>query len=557
MKTMNNITEILDKDKNVSTQQSVTKLAIQAAVHAAGKVTAESTSLISYQANNHVLVIGNDERINTVISRLSTTITLTVLVNDVGAGFDIKSLPENISSAYGILSNLSGHLGEFVAEVKVKDKIVNLAKTFHPDTVSFDMAIDLSARPYFTTSLLPFGYYSPRNDKELSEALDTIPEMTGEFEKPKFFEYNSAICAHSNSSLIACQRCIEACPANAIKSIKDMVEVDPYLCQGGGTCATVCPSGAMQYVYPRLQDTLEKLRAMLKAFYSADGVNAAIAFYGDLESPVADAAIAADFIPFKVEESASVGMDVWLSALAYGAKEVLILTHEDAPKESIDAIDTQLKYARGILAGMGFDGAVLHRKTIGENKQLSSKINSDSYSLVKSGAFIALNDKRKAIRMAVDHLYSFSPKPQNIAALPVGSPFGEIQVNKENCTLCMACVSVCPASALADGDDLPQLRFFESNCVQCGLCSKACPEMALTLLPQYNYEDAMKRTQRLLHEEEPFCCTACGKPFATHSAIQNITAKLSGHSMFQTAESINRLKMCEDCRVRDMFSKEM
>ena len=32
--------------------------------------------------------------------------------------------------------------------------------------------------------------------------------------------------------------------------------------------------------------------------------------------------------------------------------------------------------------------------------------------------------------------------------------------------------------------------------------------------------------------------------------------KLAGHWMFQTEESRRRLLMCEDCRVRDMFSGE-
>lgn len=170
---------------------------------------------------------------------------------------------------------------------------------------------------------------------------------------------------------------------------------------------------------------------------------------------------------------------------------------------------------------------------------------------------MALNDKRSALRMAVDHLYLFAPKPNDIISLPAGAPFGEVQVNKERCTLCMACVSVCPAKALGDGTDLPQLKFSEENCVQCGLCSSACPETTLTLVSQYNFDPQLKRNQKILHEDEPFCCTKCAKPFATHAVIDNIIGKLSGHSMFQSDEAINRLKMCEDCRVIDMFSGEM
>ncbi|MFW2372057.1 MAG: 4Fe-4S binding protein, partial [Gammaproteobacteria bacterium] len=362
---------------------------------------------------------------------------------------------------------------------------------------------------------------------------------------------------HGNSGLQACRRCLDACPADAIISIKDAIKVDPYKCQGGGVCATVCPSGAIQYVYPRLQDILAKLRAMLKAYYQAGGKQAAIVFYGEAESSLMEQASLAGAIPFQLEETASVGMEVWLSAFAYGAREVVLLSHVNAVSESIDAIDSQMSYAHAIMAGMGFDQGCLSRQSISDASLPQAYHRSDSFSVVKPSTYMALNDKRSALHAAVHHLYQCAPASQEIVDLPAGAPFGEVQVNKNNCTLCMACVSVCPASALADGDDLPQLRFTEANCVQCGLCSRACPESALSLVPRYNYVGTVKRSQRILHEEQPFCCTSCGKAFATQSVIDSITAKLSQHPMFQTEVAINRLTMCDDCRVRDMFSSEL
>ena len=554
---MKNSTETVLESVTTEPLTSDNEVAIKAAIDASRTLTAESTSLVSYHSRNHVLVLGNDQRVSHVVNQLAETMLLTVLINNTADKFDIKSLPENVDSGYGNLSRLSGHLGEFVAELQVKEKVVNLAKVHQPQRDAFDMVIDLSDKPFFTNSLLPFGYFSPKNDLELEEVIRSIPDMIGEFEKPKFFEYNPDICAHGNSGLQACRRCIDVCPADAITSIKDAIEVDPYLCQGGGACATVCPSGAIQYVYPRLQDTVEKLRCMLKAYYEAGGQQAAIAFYGDEETSLLEQSILSDYIPFQLEETASVGMDVWLSAFAYGAHEVVLLTHDNTASEVINAIDTQLTYAHAIMNGMGFDKSCLHRESTNKVGTLATNKRSDSFSLVTPGTFMALNDKRTVLRMAVDHLYHFAPTPQEIVTLPAGAPFGEVQVNKDNCTLCMACVSVCPASALADGDELPQLRFSEANCVQCGLCSKACPEMALTLSSRYNYAADLKRIQRTLHEDEPFRCTSCGKPFATHSVINKITAKLSNHHMFQSEEAINRLKMCEDCRVRDMFSSEL
>ena len=59
---------------------------------------------------------------------------------------------------------------------------------------------------------------------------------------------------------------------------------------------------------------------------------------------------------------------------------------------------------------------------------------------------------------------------------------------------------------------------------------------------------------RRLHEEEPFECVACGKPFATRSVVERMVERLSSHRMFQ-GEALERLRMCEDCRVKDMFQE--
>ena len=56
--------------------------------------------------------------------------------------------------------------------------------------------------------------------------------------------------------VITCTRCIDACPADAITGLAERIEVNPYLCQGGGVCASVCPSGAIRYAYPSARDNL-------------------------------------------------------------------------------------------------------------------------------------------------------------------------------------------------------------------------------------------------------------------------------------------------------------
>ena len=61
---------------------------------------------------------------------------------------------------------------------------------------------------------------------------------------------------------------------------------------------------------------------------------------------------------------------------------------------------------------------------------------------------------------------------------------------------------------------------------------------------------------RILYEEEPFLCIECGKAFASQRVIEQMTEKLQKHSMFQ-GDAVKRIQMCEDCRVKDIFTEEL
>ena len=164
-------------------------------------------------------------------------------------------------------------------------------------------------------------------------------------------------------------------------------------------------------------------------------------------------------------------------------------------------------------------------------------------------------EKRATLELALDHLVKQAPlRPTAIDLPAVGSPFGTVEVDKDKCTLCLSCVSACPASALQDNPLQPQLRFIEKNCVQCGLCASTCPEKAIVLKPRLLL--TQERTEaRVLNETPPYACVRCGKPFGTVKAIEAMLGRLAGHSMFQGA-ALERLKMCGDCRVIDMYSTD-
>jgi len=63
----------------------------------------------------------------------------------------------------------------------------------------------------------------------------------------------------------------------------------------------------------------------------------------------------------------------------------------------------------------------------------------------------------------------------------------------------------------------------------------------------------------VLKQEEPFHCIRCDKPFGVKSTIERVSAKLEGrHWMFKgSAQRLDILKMCDDCRVAAMTDQEI
>ena len=95
---------------------------------------------------------------------------------------------------------------------------------------------------------------------------------------------------------------------------------------GCGACTTVCPSGALTYAYPSVPDLGARIHTLLATYAAAGGRDAVPAAArrgrtrGDrARSRGAGAACPRACIPLEVHHVASVGLDVWLAALAHGA----------------------------------------------------------------------------------------------------------------------------------------------------------------------------------------------------------------------------------------------
>ena len=516
------------------------------AMTAIESLSTESTSLIQYSSRGRVAVIGGIEA-QEFASRLSGNLTAQVLLTDGAVEPGVRTIPVGNRRL-----QIEGYLGNFTIFLGDEGKA-------NFETVTVDLILDLTAKTFLTMPVKPPGYLtSVMEEPYLTLVEEELKGLTGTFEKPKYFDYDASICAHGRSGIKGCTNCIDACPAEAITSLTESVLVNPNLCQGGGVCASVCPTGAIRYVYPKATDTLATVRTLLKSYGEAGGGNPVIAFIADSETELLNNK-PANLLTVVVEELASVGLEIWLSALAYGAKSVLLIDAGSMPDTVAEFLHQQLKTANAILPGLGYKRLDYQDRAIHivDPDSLQQYCDAENdFSLSKVASYVGSLEKRRTALLAIDHLYQQSNNAQQIIALPENSPFGRIIVDGKTCTLCMSCTSVCPSKAIDAGNETPKLEFHEVNCVQCGICASACPEHAITLEPRLIADNEQRRAVVTLHEEPPFCCITCGKAFATKSLIDNMMQKLAGHYMFKSERAKQRLMMCEDCRVVDVVQDD-
>jgi ferredoxin len=427
----------------------------------------------------------------------------------------------------------------------------------------FDLVLDLQAQPSIRLPHPPQGYQAPGRDPlDQARAVLALTQLVGEFEKPKFFVYRERICAHARNGIAGCNRCIDTCSTGAIGDDGDRVKVEPHLCMGCGGCATVCPTGAIRHAYPSVPDLGARLKTMLRTYRAAGGAQACILFHDGergRESLLAlgrrGRGLPAWMIPLEVHDPACVGLDLMLACIAYGASECAVLAQADAPEAYLEATRRQADLGNTILEALGYGDRRLHLFTVADDDRALEATLWAMPGAPQPGEMAAFNlseEKRTSLEFLLEHLHRHAPKPADSIALPAGAPWGDVEVDRGRCTLCMSCVGACPASALMDAPDVPRLRFVERNCVQCGLCQKTCPEDAITLRPRLLI-GAEARRERILNEAEPFHCVRCGKPFGTRQMIDAMSAKLATHAMFADGRVVARIRMCADCRVADMM----
>ncbi|MEX0287265.1 MAG: 4Fe-4S binding protein [Paracoccaceae bacterium] len=544
---------VLDlRDRAGWSADDASKLPKMSALVAEALLPAPAEKTVDVVSEGACLIFGPADVALSAAEQLKDHLGVTVLLTEAADIPDTRAYDVIV----GHLRRASGALGQFSVVIDGLQQIepggrggFTLSDPRDGGQSICDILLDLSGtQPLFPAHEKREGYLraNPQHAPSVAQAVMDASHLIGTFEKPLYVKFEPLLCAHSRAEQTGCTRCLDLCPTGAILPAGEHVSVDPMICAGCGACSSACPSGAISYDAPTVDLTMRRVQTLAKAYQDAGGTAPRLlahdAHGGEMIRLSArhGRGLPADVIPLEMSAIGAFGHAEAVAALAAGFAHVTILPGPGADR---DALATQILLTEAIA---GADRIALLDTP--DPDAMSDALYDGTAPTPVANPVRPLGTRRQITRQAARALH---PDTDTLP-LPDGAPYGAVLVDTDSCTLCLSCVSLCPSGALGDNPDLPQLRFQEDACLQCGLCANICPEDAITYAPRLDLTDRALR-QEVLNEEEPFACVECGTLFGSKSAIDRITEKLTGHSMFSDPAKLRMIQMCDDCRVNAQF----
>ena len=203
-------------------QDGVDARARSAAILAADAIPVfEASVTVNYRSGGRTLVVGSAAHALPWADRLASMLPVTVLLLDNQETMPARPYPVHIARTVAV----AGWLGAFEARWQAPGRQVEQGR--------FDLVLDLSPSRLIPSHQRPNGYYAPGyDDAARDEAVETMLEMVGEFEKPKYFSYKERTCAHGRNGQKGCSASGITRPGSAL----------PILASSAAPCSGSCSS---------------------------------------------------------------------------------------------------------------------------------------------------------------------------------------------------------------------------------------------------------------------------------------------------------------------------
>jgi ferredoxin len=319
-----------------------------------------------------------------------------------------------------------------------------------------------------------------------------------------------------------CGLCVDACPLGAISSGARLPVVDPVRCTGCALCVTACPVGAMDVPGSSLDQYEAQLRVLLR---DPDRGIVLACRTAALPEEVAEIAreSSTGWSVVRVSCLAMVTPGWVLQIVASGATVALLSCGGDCAGAWDLAEGTRVAYCRLALEELGeADPADRVRMLTGAPEEMLSTLFAPRHRGAREPRTVVLAEPVSTgsalLRLAADH-----GADPGASIAHHSSPVGMVDVRRDLCTVCGACATVCPTSALRfeETQDLARLLYDANRCLPCGRCLSACPEGALDLRAEANLPALAAGQIEVARSELPRC-GRCGRPLAAAATAARV-----------------------------------
>lgn len=432
-----------------------------------------------------------------------------------------------------------GQIGDLCGILKVNNNNTKETSDFGDESVccDFDILLVRGAKDFM---LRQSGCFEIDGLNE-NEILNLVGRVSPKFDYKKVINYDDSICQYHRRRSEHCAKCVDICPSVAIMKDDEKRELvfSDIDCVSCGLCASVCPSGSIEWrMNPR------------------QGFEFISKFYEDHIALILDESINLDDLSIKLKDKVLplmlktvnfLDQSYLLNLVQTTGATVILLTKNlgGGTKDSVDLINEIYEKAYGkkaiLLADESDIEAVL---------ELAEFIEGSKFDLLQTNL-----NKREIFAKRVKHLVGENDFGQTAPKEWVR--YGKITINEDSCTLCLSCVGACNVGALyADKSD-NSIKFNASVCTTCGYCETSCAEKDTLKV----YRDGMELKNsyfeyKTLAKDELFKCVECKKEFATAKSVQKIANTLK--PLFAgNPVKLRTLYCCAECKAKLMLKEQI
>ena len=314
-------------------------------------------------------------------------------------------------------------------------------------------------------------------------------------------------CVHQRIAQSSCKACVEACPHRAWSYDDEGLNLDTAVCDDCGQCVAACPHEALSIPEPAPHVSDSPNRTLLVACErtSANGAPNRVGIVACLH------ALSPDWV---IRQS-----------LRHHCTSVQVASADCSRCTRTPRDQSLMERWLPVAQRLGTSAPRLERISTDQWLQQTAKVQAPDLGRRRLfGRFLAPpsatanppTPTSEAVAMTSERASLVTHLAKNSLARqkpPLWAP----QINHQSCTACMACVSLCPQSALEHKSDEAQIDGSEcialqhTRCTGCGLCEDVCEQSAIAIIEPLASSRAPKLQDRLalvlLH------CRQCKAPF--------------------------------------------